>query len=167
VLAFLKLIPLKDYLWAAAVAALLSYHFYTVHEAKVHASAHELAVLKDSSDKLVKANEEKLAAITQQHTADLTAEKVQHAKDIASADANSRDSAQRLRDADAYRRANEKLARASAGPGSCSQYEEINRRLELSLSSLEQVALGLSSAGNELRASLDEVNAERSALTGK
>jgi hypothetical protein len=80
VLAFLKLIPLKDYLWAAAVAALLSYHFYTVHEAKVHASAHELAVLKDSSDKLVKANEEKLAAITQQHTADLTAEKVQHAQ---------------------------------------------------------------------------------------
>jgi hypothetical protein len=58
-----SLIPIKDYLWAGLVVALLiSFGVYTVHERHAGA-AHELAALKASTDKLKAETAKQTAAL--------------------------------------------------------------------------------------------------------
>lgn len=161
------LAPYKVYIFIALAVIAAGGAFYYRHSLIVEGKDKEIAVLKASSDKLLAATAKQIAqneadylkavdTILGIHNDQVKALSDQHDVDVV-----------RLRQLDADRGKYAALASAAAARGNCSQYQEINGRLESSIANLEQVALGLRTAGDELNASLAEVSAERDQLAGK
>lgn len=108
-LALLRLIPSKDWLYIAAIVALLSsFTAYTIHERHVGA-AHQLAAVARASAKAEAAAKQQIQDLTDQHSRDVTAitGAYNHAIQTASVERDS--DLKRLRDFDAYRKAHPAL----------------------------------------------------------
>ena len=103
-IALFKLIPLKDWLYVAAIlTVIVGLTSYTVHERRVGA-AHEVAALKASSDKLNAAADAKIAALTKEHAATVAQVESKLDAQLQSALTQHDADLKRLRDFDAYRR---------------------------------------------------------------
>jgi len=166
-LALLKLVPFKDWVYLSLILALLGgFAAYTIHERRIGA-AHEATALKKSSDELQAKAAAHVAQVAKAYAESSTAnEENLNAQLKAASDQHDSD-AQRLREYDAYRRSHSAVASAQAGSGAGSQGgsgagEDVDQ-----LGSLEQVALGLATAGREVNAALTACMADRNSLTGK
>jgi hypothetical protein len=166
-LALLKLVPLKDWIYLSLIVALLGgFVSYTIHERDI-GKAHELAVLKKSSDELQAKAAAHVAQVAKAYsTASISNLETLNAQLKTASDQHDSD-AQRLREYDAYRRAHPAVASAQTGSGTGGQGGSGANQDDGQLSSLEQVALGLATAGREVNAALGACMADRNALTGK
>ena len=163
----LSFIPEKDLFYGALFAILLAGGAWAVHHERVLGAAHEMAVLKDSSDKLqaaaIKQNQETasnyaatVAAVTEKADENQKSNAAQHDADL-----------QRLRELDAYRSEHPPLEGTGSGTGNPAAGAQGDLGVERRLSSLEQVAAGLAAAVRDDRDTLTGCMADRDALTGK
>ncbi len=165
--ALLKLVPLKDWVYLSLILVLMGgFVSYTIHERHLGA-AHEIAALKKSSDELQAKAAAHVAAVAKSYSTASTSnlETLNAQLKIASAQHDS--DAQRLREYDAYRRAHSTVASAQAGSGVGGQGAGSSSEDDGRFSSLEQVALGLATAGREVNSVLSACMSDRNALTGK
>jgi hypothetical protein len=160
-------VPLRDYIYAAAIIILLiAFGWYTVHERDV-GQAKEIAALRASSDKLLANANKTIATLTAQHAAEVAQVKENLNAQIQAANAQHDSDLQRLRAYDAYRHSHPALPGAVAGPAASTANASGSGSLDERLTSLELVALQLAAAGREVDASLTACLADRNALTGK
>lgn len=165
--ALLKLVPLKDWVYLSLILALLGgFGAYTIHERHLGA-AHEITVLKKSSDELqAKAAAHVIQVAKAYSTASTANEEKLNAQLKAASDQHDSD-AQRLREYDAYRRSHPAVASAPNAGGVVAAGGSSASSDEHELESLELVALGLATAGREVSAALTACVADRNSLTGK
>lgn len=160
ILALLKLVPLKDWLYVAAIVAIIGlFSWYTVHERHIGA-AHELAAVTKASDK-AKADAEKLVKdLTDQHATDVAKIEDTYEHALATADSQHASDLQRLRNADAARRAGTMLQGASSNSPQTDGGAA-------GLSPLESVSAELADALRRDDSALTACYADRDSLTGK
>lgn len=163
----LSLIPIKDWIYLGAILALLAGFGVFVHHERTVGAAHEIAALQQSSQKLQAAADAKVAQLTAQHTADITANKVVYETQLTALSSQRASDAQRLREYDAYRRARPSVPDTANGPGAAtvipgSAVGSVQRDERL-----EQVALDLANAAGDAAAALKSCMAERDTLAGK
>ncbi len=165
--ALLALIPLKDWLWAALVAALIAGVIYERNHLIAEGAAHEIAALQASSAKLQAAAEAKVQETAANYAATVAALTEKHDADTQVANAQLSNDAQRLRDYDAYRRSHQTVG----GPASAAAINGSgtggNSGSDDKFTSLEQVALGLAGSVAHTSIALIGCMAERNSLTGK
>lgn len=160
---------LQAKLIAAALLLLVlagAFGTYTYHERHVGAEA-KVEQLKMSSAKLIQKADEHIAALNSTHAAAVAAiletAHAQHETDLLQHTSD----ADRLREYDAYRRSHPAVASASSGPGNQSAGSVSVVTDDDRLTSLEQVALGLATAGRDSQSALKSCTVERDSLTGK
>jgi len=165
--ALLALVPIKDWVYVGVIVALLTaFGIYTVHE-RHEGEAHEIAALKKSSDALQAKEAAHVIAVAKAYadSANANEEKL-NAQLQAAADQHNSD-ADRLREYDAYRRTHKDVGSPQTGSGTDGAGNQSTSGYEDQLASLEQVALGLATAGREMNAALTACMADRNSLVGK
>ena len=152
--------PVRDYIYAGLAVAAVAGWFYHDHVIATRAVEHEMVAVKAASDKAEQDAVARITALNNQHIDELA--KVKEIYDKAMVDAaHQRDAdLQRLRDADAYRRAHPVLD-SPAGPGASAPAGSS------SLTELEQISAGLADALRRDDAEAIKCFADRDALTGK
>lgn len=161
------MLPIKDYVYIAAIIALLiGFGVFVKHERNI-GEAKEVAALKVSSDKLQAAADAKVAQLTAQHATEVTTIKVNYENALTADSAQRASDAQRLRNFDAYRSAHSAVHSAIAGLDATGPVQGVTSADDSRTASLEQVALGLAAAGRSVSDSLTACVADRAALAGK
>jgi hypothetical protein len=159
-LALLKLIPLKDWLYIAAIVAIISLFVgYTMHERHVGA-VHELAAVTKAGAKAEAAVEAKIKTLTDQHAATVADIEDKYEGLLKDADNQHGSDLQRLRDADTYRKTHSLLPSAGS---SAAQADSGGA----GLTGLESVSAKLADAVRRDDAALNACYADRDDLTGK
>ncbi len=163
----LSLIPLKDWVYGALIAALLAFGVYEVNHLKAEGAAHEVAVLQASSAKLTADAQKQVVATATAYAKSLTKVKGDLDEQVKTAAVQHDSDAQRLRDYDAYRRQHAALGSAGGGSGSQSAGASSAISVDDVLAGMEQAGLSLASANRLAAAALTACAAERESLTGK
>lgn len=165
--ALLALIPLRDWLWAGLLIALIGLGVYERNHLIDEGEQRKAAAINVASQKAAKEADAKIEKLNADHGGEVRAIQenfnAKHAHDLT---VHASD-AERLRQYDAYRRANQTVGGAASRPGideggTGRDSGGIDR-----FSSLEQVALSLAGAGRETVTALRACMADRDALTGK
>lgn len=159
-LALLKLIPLKDWVYVAAIVAIVSvFTWYTVHERHVGAT-HELAAVTKAGHKAEDAAEQRIKTLTDQHAIDVAKVEENYENLLKTADDQRVSDLQRLRNADAYRKTHSVLGSTSgAGTQTTSGTTCLNP--------LESISAELADALRRDDAALAACYVERDSVTGK
>lgn len=166
-LALLKLIPIKDWLYTGIIAALLiGFWYYTVHERELGA-AREMAALQASSAKLQVAAQKQVAETAANYATTLNTIQEKQSDEIKMAAAQHDADARSLLYYDTYRRLHPALGSPASGPGTAGAGSSVAPTDDGRFSSLEQVALGLAGAARSDAGSLTACMADRDALTGR
>jgi len=159
-LMLLKLIPAKDWLYIAIIVAIIGlFGWYTVHERRIGAQ-HEIVAIQKASKKATDAANKRIQDLTDQHAADVAVIEGNYESLLKDADTAHTSDLQRLRNADAYRKANPMLG---SSPGGSAQTNNGSDSFER----LERVSSGLADALRQDDAALSACYAERDSLTGK
>jgi membrane protein involved in colicin uptake len=158
--ALLKLIPFRDYLYAAiAIVAIVFYNVH-VHELEAHAVEHERAAIQAETARVERSAQARLAAQAQDYADREAATEDAYEKQIQADDAAHAADLERLR----------QLATQGSGsptlPGSASP-EAPPDSGRSSLVGLGYVSEELATALRDAREDLGKCYAERDALTGK
>jgi hypothetical protein len=162
-LALLKLLSVKDLFYAGL---LIAFGWYTVHERNVE-HVKDMAAIARTTAEANAAADKKIATLTETHATDVAAITGDlNAKLKVAADQHTSD-AQRLRDADAYRRSRQNVASPGAGQGSSGQGIPSSSASSDELSSLEQVALSLADSLKVSSVTLGACITDRNSLVGK
>src|ERR1700675_4685145 len=163
--AILSLIPIKDWIYGAIIAGLIAFGFYEVHHLKAEGAAHEVAALKESSDKLIAQETAHVALVAKTYAAQAAKTTETLDEQTQATAAAQSDAAQRLRNYDAYRRSHPDVARTGqpATDAAVSGAGEVVQRF----SRMEQVALQLIGAAANSRDALTSFMTDRVVMTGK
>ena len=156
-----KLLPFRDWIYAALAVAAVAGWFYHDHVIATQAVAHERAAVAAASAKAEHDAESRVAALAAQHTAELIKLKVDYDAQISHALAAHVDDVQRLRDYDTYRRAHPVLVGAVGTLGQALADGSD------SFAALGAVSAELADALRHDDAALTACYADRDALTGK
>lgn len=159
-LAILKLLPAKDYVYGAIIAALLGWFgWYTYHERHVGAQETVAAVQK-ASKKAEATAEKQVQKLTNEHAADVAAIEDKYEGMLSDADDAHNADLQRLHDAERYRQANSAVARTLSAPAQAPSGTDSTKRLE-------SISAELADALRKDDAALEACYADRDSLTGK
>lgn len=169
--AILALIPFRTkVIVVAALVALiggiswLTYeHYHLINEGVEK----EKAAFAAGSAKAEKEAEDKITANNTAHFNDVATIEGNYERTIQGIDAAHASDAERLRAYDAYRKAHPVLGGAAGGGGDQAPGDDGPSELERRFASLEQVALGLTTAGGGLDAALALCEDDRDRLKGK
>lgn len=165
----LKLLPWRDWVYAAIAVGAIGYYNVHVHNLTTAAVAHELASIQKTSDALKAQAVAKVAALTADYNRQLTAAQEKYAQDTQAATvAHDADLQRLLQLASAYRHADRAVP---SSPGTSGQPSTSARPDSAgSVGSLPQglnVSLGLADALRFDDNLLATCRAERDTLTGK
>ncbi|MDE2104017.1 MAG: hypothetical protein KGL39_42665 [Patescibacteria group bacterium] len=165
--AFFKLVPLRDWLFAIAIALIAAFGIYEHYHLIDVGIQRERAAMQAKSAQAVVRAQKTIILDNQQHAAALAATVKDYA--IRTADNQRRldADAQRLREYDAYRRAHPALASSAHPTLPGSNRTPSSPNYEASFESLESVALGLAGAIGTSDAALTACQQERNSLTGR
>lgn len=166
-LALFALIPGKDWLYSGIIALLIAGGLYERHHLISEGQAHEIAVLKDSSDKLVAAANAKIVNLNMAHLAQVKSivgvlNEQQRTNSLQSAS-----DAQRLREYDAYRSAHPAMGSPALKPKDSGSGVSSAPGSSDIVSRLGSVGLELAGAVRDGQNALKSCIAERNDLTGK
>lgn len=166
-LALLKLIPFRDYLWAAALVALITFGLYEHHHLIAEGEAIKTAEVNKASLEAQAEADARVAQLTADHVDEVASIKEVHEKQHQVDSALHDSDAVRLRQYDAYRRAHPPVGSSGAGPGADTVGTDGIGGDDIRFTSLEQVALRLAAAGRNVKSALVACMADRADLTGK
>lgn len=160
-LALLKLVPLKDWLYVFAISALLvSFAWYTHHERQIGASKLQAAVTQESA-KAEANNTKRLKDLTDQHSNDVAVIEENYETILKDSDA------QHISDLDRLRKyaSDSGKTHEVLGSSSCNSSEADSWRERFE--GLGQISAELADAIRRDDAALKSCYAERDSLTGK
>jgi hypothetical protein len=158
--ALLKLVPFRDYAYAALAAAAVGWFLWHDHTERSIGAAHEAAAVQAASAKAQADATSRLAALNAQYSASLTKVKETYATQMASASTQHAADLQRLRDADRYRKTHTVLDGTAFGAASADAGAD-------SFGALATVSAELADALRQDDAALTQCFTDRDALTGK
>jgi hypothetical protein len=167
---FSKLIPFRDYAYAAAAIALVIYYNVHVHDLEVHYAAARVtaveAAYKKGSDEAVAVAKKQIADKDKEHANDLAQVEENYEKLIQANDAAHNADAARLRQraADSEQRANALLASAGSASSAAGGGDQGSGGLGTVPAGL---GLELADALRQDDAALNKCYADRDSLTGK
>lgn len=165
--ALLSLIPGKDLAYGAAIITLLIGAGVFVHHERALGAAHELAALKASSDKLNKAADAKVAALTADHNQENEENANIREAQLRAGVALSAQLSSVRNQFDAYRRSHEAVGGAAGGPAAAGSGECGAQSCGDLASQLLQAGSDLARSNADLTAVLQSAQRDRDSLTGK
>lgn len=165
--ALLALIPLKDWLWAALVAALIAGVIYERNHLIAEGAAHEIAALQASSAKLQAAAEARVQQLAADYAATVVAHQETFDAQTQVANAQLSDAAKRVSDYDAYRRSHQTVGGPASAAAIAGSGKSGPSGVDDQFASLEQVALQLASSTAHSVIALNMCMVDRDSLTGK
>jgi len=166
-LALFSLIPFKDWVYSGVIVALIAFGVYERNHLIDEGEQRETAAVQAASEKAEAAAEAKIVNLNVQHAAEVASVKGALNVQLQTVSAQHDADAQRLREYDAYRAAHPAMASAQARSGTANAGAAGGVGDDDRLSSLEQVALGLATAGARVNAALTACMADRDGLDGK
>ena len=168
ILALLKLVPLKDWLYCGAIAALLIGFGVFVHHERSVGAANELHSVQTASARVQAAADKKIADLTAQHAATVAAIQETQSVQLKAAAADSATLAGRLRDYEAgHSCPGPVLAGASAAPASSAAGAGGNSQTQGGPGAVESDLEALIAAAEHDTAVVNAERSERDSLTGK
>lgn len=162
-----KLASLRDYLYLALFVALISGFLYYRHSLIVEGEHTEAAAVTVATHKAEAAAALQIAQLTKDHETAVTKVKEDTDEKLKVVSTQHESDAQRLREYDTYRRQHPALPRPASGSGNQATGDGGTVPDDARFASLEQVALGSTTAGRVLAVALAACMTERDDLVGK
>jgi hypothetical protein len=165
--ALLALIPFRDWIYGALIVGLIVFGIHERNHLIAEGAAHEVAALKESSDKLIAKETAHVALVAKTYAAAAAQTQGDLDAKIQAADAQHTSDAQRLREYSAYRSTHPDVASPAGASGNSGAGTSSAGQSEDFVASLGQSGVALADALRDTSAALSACMKDRNDLTGK